>query len=167
MALVVLILLIGVPILEIAVFIEVGGLLGLFPTIALVVLPAIAGTALLRWQGLATLSRAQQGLERGVLPVAEVLDGLCLLLAGVLLLTPGFVTDAAGLVLFVPAFRRHLVRMAGRWLVASGRVHGSETGTGGANDGGNGPVIEGEFEVQDDRPDPPRARRSVVPPGDP
>jgi len=68
---------IGVPILEIAVFIEAGELIGLWPTIGAVIVTAIVGTTLLRIQGLATLFRAQRNLEEGRLPVVEVFDGLC------------------------------------------------------------------------------------------
>ncbi len=96
---------IGVPILEIAVFIEVGGQIGLWPTLGLVVLTALVGTWQLRAQGLATLTRARTHIDRGVLPAHELFDGLCLLVAGALLLTPGFVTDTLGLLLFVAPFR--------------------------------------------------------------
>ena len=97
-----------VPVLEIAVFIQVGGLIGVLPTIALVLLTAVAGTMLLRVQGLAVIRRARDSLERNELPVAEVFDGLCLAVAGVLLLTPGFVTDTLGILLFIPATRTFL-----------------------------------------------------------
>lgn len=103
---------IGVPILEIAVFIQAGEAFGLWPTLGVVILTAIAGATLLRAQGLVTLARARQSLDRGEIPVEEVFTGLCLLVAGALLLTPGFVTDALGLLLFVPPVRQvigHLV----------------------------------------------------------
>ena len=93
------------PLIEIAVFIEVGGWIGLWPTIAIVILTAMIGTALLRAQGIATLNRARQQMDRGALPARELFDGLCLLFAGALLLTPGFVTDAVGFLLFVPPVR--------------------------------------------------------------
>ena len=96
------------PIIEIAVFIQVGGLIGLWPTLALILLTAFAGAALLRIQGFAVARRAQESLARNELPVAEVFDGFCLVAAGVLLLTPGFVTDTLGALLFIPAFRRFL-----------------------------------------------------------
>lgn len=111
-----------VPIVEIAVFIELGGYLGLWPTIGTVILTAMVGSALLRWQGLSTLHRVMRSVEQGRLPLAEVFDGLCLLVAGALLLTPGFVTDAVGLALFVPMFRAALGRALARYLVKSGRV---------------------------------------------
>ena len=139
---------IGIPLLEIAVFIEVGGILGLWPTLGVVILTAIGGTTLLRHQGLAALGRARSNLEIGRLPMAEVFDGVCLLLAGALLLTPGFVTDLAGLLLFVPALRAALRRALARHLMASGR-HGTRAhGFANDRDRGGGTVIEGEFEVE-------------------
>ena len=137
---------IGVPIVEIAVFIEVGGRLGLWPTLATIILTAMAGTALLRQQGLATLQRVHESLEANRFPMAEVFDGLCLLVAGALLLTPGFVTDAAGLLLFVPAVRVALRQAFGRYLVASGRLDAWTDKPGPfASGGGGNTVIDGEY----------------------
>lgn len=164
MPLVILSLFIAVPLIEIAVFIQVGGILGLWPTIALVLLTAVAGTALLRAQGLATLRRAQSSLERGEAPLREVFDGACLLIAGVLLLTPGFVTDAAGLILFLPPVRAGLLGWLGG-AIRTGKVHVSGGGFGPAPPPGGphagphagphrGPVdIEGDY-------------RDVTPPDD-
>ena len=114
---------IAVPIVEIAVFIEAGERLGLWPTLAAVVVTAVVGSALLRLQGLSTLRRAQASVEAGELPVEAVFDGVCLLFAGALLLTPGFVTDTVGLALFAPPVRAGLRRWATRFLVSSGRAH--------------------------------------------
>ena len=146
MGLVLLLAMIGVPIVEIAVFIEVGGRLGLWPTLATIILTAMAGTALLRQQGLATLQRVRESLEANRFPMAEVFDGLCLLVAGALLLTPGFVTDAAGLLLFVPAVRVALRQAFGRYLVASGRLDAWTEKPGPfASGGGGDAVIDGEY----------------------
>lgn len=123
MAGIILLLMIGIPLAEIGVFIEVGSRIGLLTTLAAIFVTALMGTALLRHQGLATLLRVRESLEQGRLPVDEVFDGLCLLVAGVLLLTPGFVTDAMGFLLFVPPVRKGLVRGLARYLVRSGRVH--------------------------------------------
>jgi UPF0716 protein FxsA len=111
---------IGVPLVEIAVFIKVGGWIGLWPTLAIIILTAFLGTTLLRRQGLATLARAQQEMAAGRMPVRELFDGVCVLAAGALLLTPGFVTDALGLALFIPAVRRTV----GRWLWSILAKHG-------------------------------------------
>lgn len=140
MALIVLFLFIAVPLIEIGVFIEVGGRLGLWPTLAIIIATAVAGTALLRWQGLSTLARAQKALQRGELPVAEVFDGACLLLAGALLLTPGFVTDGLGGLLFLPPFRLLLRQLIAQRIVVKMGAPPQER-TRGPDD-----VIEGEWE---------------------
>jgi len=144
---------IAVPLLEIAVFIEVGGRIGLWPTLALVVATALAGTWLLRLQGLSTLRRARAAVGRGELPLGEVFDGACLLVAGVLLLTPGFVTDTMGLLLFLPPVRAALRRLIGRHM----KLHVVRRPTGpGTGDG----VIDGEWEeVREPPPAVERHRR--------
>lgn len=159
MVLLILFMMIAVPILEIAVFIEVGGTLGIAATLAIVLLTAIAGTALLRHQGLATLARVRKSLEQGRLPMAEVFDGLCLLVAGALLLTPGFVTDSVGLLLFYPPFRNLLRHALGRYLVASGKINISVSGSG-MRTKEDSSVIDGEYQditsedpPNQDRPD--------------
>ena len=119
MPLLLILIFIGVPILEIAVFIEAGDLFGLWPTLAAVVLTAVAGAALLRAQGLAVLGRARRQLDRGEVPVAEALTGVCLLIGGALLLTPGFITDTAGFLLLIPPVRQILGRWAMTALVRS------------------------------------------------
>ena len=97
-----------VPVIEIALFIEVGGRIGLWSTLGLVFLTAIVGTWLLRAQGLATLQRARSELDGGRLPARELFDGACLLVAGAFLLTPGFFTDGVGFLLLLPPFRTML-----------------------------------------------------------
>ena len=115
MGLILLIAFIATPIAEIAIFIEAGERFGLWPTLGAVILTAFIGTGLLRWQGLTTWSRAAESLQKGVFPINEVFTGLCLVAAGALLLTPGFLTDAIGFALFVPFVRQliaHLIRRA-------------------------------------------------------
>lgn len=114
-------LFIVVPLAEIATFIMVGNRVGLWPTLAAVVGTAVVGTALLRRQGFAVLQRVADSLQRNRLPVTEVFHGACLLLAGALLLTPGFLTDVVGLAMFVPAVRGYLGRALFAWLIKSGR----------------------------------------------
>ncbi len=117
-----LILFIAVPLAEIATFIVVGQQIGLWPTLATVVVTAIAGTGLLRAQGFAVLQRVGHSLQQNRLPVSEVFHGACLLIAGALLLTPGFLTDAIGFAMFVPALRNYLGRALFAWLMRSGRT---------------------------------------------
>lgn len=129
-----------VPIVEIALFVQVGDLIGLWPTLALVVLGAVAGVALMRREGFAVLGRTQAALARGELPVGEVLDGACALVGGVLLVVPGFLTDALGILLLIPAVRRRLGKAALGWALSRGGLGAR------ADRGPRGPVvIDGEF----------------------
>ena len=176
MGVIVFIAFVTVPIVEIAIFMEIGGIIGFWPTIGIIILTAMIGTGLLRHQGLATLRKAQASLEQNRFPVEEVFDGLCLLVAGVLLLTPGFFTDAVGFFLFVPVFRGFFRGILTRSLIASGRV---EVHSAGFTPGeGPGMVIDGEFEdispdAETPRPNEPPDRRpgggpeSLSPPKDP
>lgn len=93
------------PIIELTVLIKVGSHIGVLWTLALIFLTAIVGVTLLRAQGLATLMRASRKLEEGTVPAQELAEGFLLALAGALLITPGFVTDAFGFALLVPALR--------------------------------------------------------------
>lgn len=157
MAILLLVAFIGIPILEIAIFIEVGSRIGVVPTIVLTLATAVAGTVLLRTQGLATLARARAQMDRGEMPKDELFDGVCLLLAGACLLTPGFFTDAIGLLLFVPAVRRILQRMMAARISQSAHtrivIDGEEINPSGRRPPrGKGPIIEGEFTEVDDDP---------------
>ncbi|MFT5888482.1 MAG: UPF0716 protein FxsA [Zhongshania sp.] len=97
------------PVLEMWLLIEVGGLIGSLPTIGMVLLTAVVGAALLKQQGVETLTRAQQRLNSGQVPATEILEGLLLAVGGALLLTPGFVTDAIGFVCLIGPLRRVVV----------------------------------------------------------
>lgn len=105
-----LLLFILMPIVEIAVLLRVGDAIGWLSTLAVVILTAIIGTVMLRQQGLATLSRAQQRLGAGEMPAEQLLEGVLLMIGGVLLLTPGFVTDAFGFLCLLPFTRQAMVR---------------------------------------------------------
>ncbi len=146
-----LLLLIGVPIVEIALFIEVGGYIGLWPTLATILVTAVVGAALVRRQGLATLAKAQAEVDAGRPPVRELFDGVCILIAGALLLTPGFMTDALGLALLVPGFRAVLGRRLMEVLKTRGTttMHWQTHRTGGR---GGGTVVDADFEDVTDRP---------------
>ena len=96
---------IAVPIIEIALFIQIGGFLGLFPTLAIVVLTAIAGTYLVRAQGLSVLSQLQSRFRELNDPSEPLVHGAMILFSGALLLTPGFFTDFIGFLLLIPNVR--------------------------------------------------------------
>ena len=114
-----------VPIIEIYLLIQVGQVIGAGWTILLVVLTAVIGVWLLKLQGISTLARAQHKLQENELPAREILEGMGLVVAGALLLTPGFFTDTIGFLLLFPPTRIWLVsRVAERIVMsASGQVH--------------------------------------------
>ena len=109
-----------VPIIEIALFIEVGGWLGLWPTLAIVVLTALIGAALLRRQGLAVLRDLEARVRAAEDPRGPILHGILILVAGIVLLTPGFFTDTVGFLLLVPAVRSGLIEHLGKRIVVAG-----------------------------------------------
>ena len=97
-----------VPIIEIYLLIEIGSVIGTAATIFAVVFTAVLGAWLLRIQGFSTLRRVQQTAAQGGIPAIEMLEGAMLLVAGALLLTPGFFTDAIGFLALVPPLRRSM-----------------------------------------------------------
>jgi len=119
------VLFLAVPILEIYLLIQVGHVIGAGWTILLVVLTAVIGAWLLRIQGLSTLLRAQQKLRDNQLPASEILEGMALVVAGALLLTPGFFTDAIGFLLLFPPTRIALANLAASRIVVSGSAGGA------------------------------------------
>jgi UPF0716 protein FxsA len=125
------ILFIVVPIVELYVIIQVGQLIGVWPTLALLLADALLGALLLRHQGRGAWRRFNQALAERRFPGREVADGLMIAIGGTLLLTPGFVTDIFGFLLLIPptrAIARHLMRgfVARRFVVVgTGGVRGS------------------------------------------
>lgn len=105
-----------VPIIEIYLLLVVGKIVGLWMTLGLIILTAIIGSHLLRAQGLATLHKLQATLARGESPAKPMLEGVFLLIGGVLLLTPGFFTDAVGLICLIPPLRQGLVLWLSRYV---------------------------------------------------
>jgi UPF0716 protein FxsA len=99
-----------VPFVEIYLLLQLGGIVGVFPTVLLVVFTAILGAWLLRRQGFATWQRFQANLAKGEIPAYEMIEGPILLVGGALLLTPGFFTDAMGFVCLIPQARRKLAQ---------------------------------------------------------
>jgi UPF0716 protein FxsA len=94
-----------VPFVEIYILIKMGSYIGALNTVVVVILTGLLGALLARYQGLQTALRVRESLQRGEIPGSEMLDALLILLAGIVLLTPGFLTDAAGIMLLVPRIR--------------------------------------------------------------
>ena len=162
-----------IPIAEIYVLIQVGSAIGTFQTIALIIFTALLGSVLIRAQGLATLARVRGSLGRGEVPAVEMMEGVCLLIAGALLLTPGFVTDTFGFLLLIPVLRRAVILgLLERGVLRAASATAYRPGTGprpdleaGAGEAhpssapgpenspnhrpGGGRIIEGEFERED------------------
>jgi UPF0716 protein FxsA len=114
-----------VPLVELALLIRIGQSVGLLPTVALVVVTGIVGAALARREGLRTFLAMQADLRGGRFPVGRLLDGVLILVAGGLLLTPGILTDILGFALLVPGSRgwfKRLVAGRARRMVESGRA---------------------------------------------
>jgi len=113
---------IAVPVTEIALFALVGSAIGIWPTIALVVVTAFVGSWLVSQQGRATWIKLRTEIAQGEVPTVPLVHGAMILVAGALLLTPGFMTDVVGILLLIPSVREFLRiwggnRVAGRWIV--------------------------------------------------
>ena len=138
------------PLIELAVLIQVGSMIGVLPTLLLIVASAILGSVLLRVAGIATAWRAREKLARGELPEQEVLEGLLIAVGGGLLLLPGFISDVFGLLCLIPFTRRLLVgkvrqRAAEQALRQRAFADDLQARSGPARPN----VIEGEFEHRD------------------
>lgn len=152
------------PIVEMAVLIQVGSMIGVLNTIGLVLLTAVIGAWLLKQQGLATLLRANQRLNSGELPAREVAEGLILAVGGALLLTPGFVTDTVGFFCLLPGSRHWLAGQALKRMTVAGsrQFHFTMGGSGpfqggptgrrpGSSGTGQDDIIEGEYRDETER----------------
>jgi UPF0716 protein FxsA len=128
-----------VPLVEMALLIRLGEAMGTLPTLALVVVTGSVGATLARRQGLAVMREVQAEAAAGRMPAGPMVDGLLVLVAGVLLLTPGVLTDLVGFALLVPAVRT--VAKAAVWRRLEQRivVQGFGPGTGGPGPFGPGP----------------------------
>lgn len=157
------------PIVEIVGFVMMGDWLGLWPTLGLLALGVVAGSMLIRVQGLSTLRRVQESAQRGEMPMGALFDGFCAVIGGVLLIIPGFFSDVLALLLIIGPVRRTLGRwMFGRMQTAGGVWTAGGPRAGVYEDGGPGfgdaprrpahrpdpGVIDGDFREVDPAPDP-------------
>jgi len=144
-------LFLAIPLVEIYFLIQVGNVIGPWPTIFLVVFTAVLGAWLLRIQGFATLMRVRSTVAQGGIPAIEMMEGAVLLVSGALLLTPGFFTDTIGFLCLIPTLRRAVIRWAlSKFLIPPG-FGGSGSGTGGHSSQHQGPrTLEGEYKREDD-----------------
>ena len=150
----VLLLFIAMPIVEIALLLRVGEAFGWLPTLLIVIVTAVIGSAMLRQQGLATLNTARQRMDSGELPAQQLLEGVLIMIGGVLLLTPGLVTDACGFVCLIPFTRQWLAaRISARAIVGIG-------GAGATVDGGPDKQFRGHASGVERGPVNPSSRQS-------
>lgn len=138
-----------VPLIEIALFIRIGGLIGLWPTLGVVVLTAILGTWLVRSQGRQAIEKLRQSFGALNDPTEPLAHGAMILFSGALLLTPGFFTDAVGFALLVPGFRSLVFRELQKRITVSSVVAGQAQWTSDDRRSAQSDVIEGEFEVDE------------------
>jgi UPF0716 protein FxsA len=138
-----LLLILGLPTLELFLLIQIGSEIGAIPAVLLVIFTAVVGSLLVRQQGLSTLLKVRQALSKDEVPALELLEGAVLLVGGLLLLIPGFLTDAVGFLCLIPPLRqRFLLRF-----VSHVRVAGGASSPGGAV---SPRVIEGEYRREND-----------------
>lgn len=139
-----LVLFVVAPLVELYVLIEVGSHIGALATIALSLFTAVLGGALVRLQGFAVLFRVQESMARAQVPALELMEGAMLLLVGVALLLPGFITDAVGFLLLIPPLRRAVIL----WILRSRGVI-RPGGPRPPQDESRGGYIEGEYRRDD------------------
>jgi UPF0716 protein FxsA len=144
---------IAVPLVEIYVIIQVGRTIGAWPTILLLVLDSILGSWLIRHEGARAWRALREAIDSARMPAKELADGALILIGGTLMLAPGFVTDAFGVLMILPltrpVFRRLLTRVVAERLVVLGPSGPTGPSTGGRDarrpgPGPDGPVIRGE-----------------------
>jgi UPF0716 protein FxsA len=135
----------GLPILDLETLVEVGGWIGAWPTVGIMLLSATIGIILLCIQGVAILTQARSTLNKGRFPAREVFDGACVLIGGALLVLPGFASDLVGLILLMPPARFLMRRLIAWEIRRSGRFAIWTLERQPVRAPGGGTVIEGEY----------------------
>lgn len=154
-----LLILVCLPLIEIALFVMIGGEIGLWPTLALVIASSLAGLLVMRGQGTRALIRLNESMEKGGDPTGPLAHGALIMIAGVLLLVPGFFTSSWGVLLLIPPIRRWMIgRGAGVMSVRAARF-----GRGGQVPRGAGTVHPGQ--PRPGQPRPGQTRTGQTPPG--
>lgn len=158
---------VAMPLVELALLIKTGQLIGFWATMAIVVGTGLLGAHVLLRQSWTTVRRMQEAVAKGQPPVAPVVDGVFLLLAGALLITPGLISDTVAILLLIPPVRHSVARWLVRLLVRRAQMRLDVLGTGSKGrhgpsrssaGSGEGPIIEGEFERMDEKATGPHRR---------
>ena len=118
-----LILFISVPLIELYLLVSMGRIVGPMPTIGLVILTGFWGAHLARSQGHSILARMQKEIQAGRVPAGELIEGVLVLIGGIVLLTPGLLTDLAGFALMMPGIRRHVRNRLRERFAAKAKMH--------------------------------------------
>lgn len=139
---------IAFPLLEIALLIKVGQTIGVWPTIMILIAAAVLGIVVVRQQGLSMVSRALAAMNEGKPPIGPVFDSFVVIMAGFLLMIPGLLTDAVGLLLLVPPIRRLAIGWATSGFFATSTAPGQQA----RREERRAVVIEGTYERLDDTP---------------
>ncbi len=105
-----------IPVIELALLIKIGSVIGTLNTIIIVILTAVVGAYMVKLEGIAVMYRIQENMQQGTFPAEELINGMMILMAGVLLLTPGFFTDVVGFLMVFPVSRGVIKRIAGRYI---------------------------------------------------
>jgi UPF0716 protein FxsA len=132
------------PLVELWLLVRFSGMFGFWTTIALVLGTGMAGAGLARWQGFQVIQRVQAQMREGILPAQAIGDGALIFAAGLLLITPGILTDALGLSLLVPPLRKLVLKGVQLWFAKHVRVetHSFHTGPNGAQPPGRSTIID-------------------------
>tara|TARA_B100000424_G_C22699076_1_gene381416 strand:+ start:69 stop:482 length:414 start_codon:yes stop_codon:yes gene_type:complete len=133
-----LLLIIGIPMLEIYLFIKIGAKIGAFNTILLILITAVLGVSYAKFEGINTLKSATKNLINNLIPIYEIISGAALAIASILLILPGFATDIIGIVLIIPFTRELIIKLFSK------KIKKNDTEK-------NKKFIEGEYEDIDDK----------------
>lgn len=144
-------LFIAIPVAEISLLIRVGSSIGLLNTIVFVIFTAVLGAYLVRQQGFATITKLQEETNAGRVPALQIAEGVALLFAGAVLMTPGFITDAVGFALLIPPVRQALIAWVAKNVFKGSMTSAYSTSGSAANTYvPKGDVIEGEYTADSD-----------------
>ena len=132
-----------VPLVELWLLFRLSGVFGFPTTLAVVLLPGMVGASLARWQGWQAMHRIRNEMSQGIMPAQALGDGVMILVAGVLLITPGVITDVLGLALLVPPFRTAMRKLLQYWLAKNFRVETVVSSPGVEVHGDNEKIVEG------------------------
>jgi UPF0716 protein FxsA len=115
-----------IPVIELTLLIKIGSFIGALNTVAIVIFTAVVGAYLVKLEGLGVMYRIQKNMQEGIFPGDELINGMMILVAGALLLTPGFVTDVIGFLMVIPFSRNYIKLISRRYIekkMSSDEIH--------------------------------------------